>query len=80
MCCLGALFSSPSRLIPSLVLLLVSERLWFSVAHPGMGHCWNKYTFLVPEGKNYPDQRFCVQLPEVPENAVSCWEKELSLL
>lgn len=71
---MGALFSSPSRLIPSTVLLLVSGRLWFSVAHQRVMQCWDKYTFdpvHVPsaEGKKDPNQ-WHVQLPEVFEGAI----------
>lgn len=31
-------------------------------------------------GEKDPSQGLYVQLPEVPGNSVSCWEKELSLL
>ena len=72
---MGALFSSPSRLIPSIVLLLVSGRLWFSVACQRMVQCWDKYTFdpvHVPSARG--EKRFLsvayVQLPEVSENAM----------
>lgn len=72
---MGALFSSPSRLIPSIVLLLVSGRLWFSVAHQRMMQCWDKHTFdlvHVPSaGRGKKSQLVAyVQLPEVSENAM----------
>lgn len=58
---MGALFRSPSRLIPSVVLLLVFGRLWFSVACQRMIRYWDKYTFdpvCVPRagGKKGPNQ------------------------
>lgn len=55
MCCLGAV---PSRLIPSLVLLLVPGRLWFSVTHQSMVDCWDKYAFLALEGEKIPTGGF----------------------
>lgn len=69
---MGALFGRPSRLIPSTVLLVMSERLWFFVAHQKMMQCWDKHCsdpVHVPSAqgkKENPIQR----LPEVSENAM----------
>ena len=72
---MGALFSSPSRLIPSIVLLLVSGRLWFSVARQRMMQCWDKYTFdpvHAPSagGEKRSQSVAYVQLPEASENVM----------
>lgn len=76
MCYVGALFSSPSRLIPSVVLLLVSGRLWLSIARQRMMRCWDEYMFdpvCVPSA-GWREKRLqsvaYTQLPEVSENAV----------